>query len=236
MNVQDFRTMYVAELQELRSVEEQLIVALPKMAQLVEDPRLRQALESHLAETKTQRDRIDALLKQHGATTREHEDGSMHAILREAERWAKMVSDADCRDAGIIASAQRVEHYEIAVYGTLATWARQLGLHEDARTLHSILEQEKRADEVLTRLAKGGLNREAAEDAPQHAEGAASGTYGAARAYVRTGTRAVGHQVEDYPVASMLLAGAAGYLLAYLAHGSSGTHWSSQDRRSGDRG
>ena len=64
----------------------------------------------------------------------------MQTILREGERWAKMVTDRDCRDAGIIASAQRVEHYEIAVYGSLATWARQLGLHDDARVLHGILD------------------------------------------------------------------------------------------------
>jgi ferritin-like metal-binding protein YciE len=135
MNVDDFRRMYVIELQELRSVEDQLVQALPKMVQLVEHPGLRSALELHLAETRSQRDRLDELLKKHSAGTREHEDGSMAAILREGERWAKIVSDRDCRDAGIIASAQRVEHYEIAVYGTLATWARQLGLHDDARVL-----------------------------------------------------------------------------------------------------
>jgi len=126
MNVDDFRRMYVIELQELRSVEDQLVQALPKMVQLVEHPGLRSALELHLAETRSQRDRLDELLKKHSAGTREHEDGSMAAILREGERWAKMVSDRDCRDAGIIASAQRVEHYEIAVYGTLATWAANL--------------------------------------------------------------------------------------------------------------
>jgi ferritin-like metal-binding protein YciE len=86
----------------------------------------------------------------------------MQAIVREADRWARMVSDPDCRDAGLIASAQRVEHYEIAVYGTLATWAKQLGLEEDQRTLHAILEEEKRTDEKLTDLAKRVINPEAA--------------------------------------------------------------------------
>src|SRR6187551_3008072 len=128
MNVDDFRKMYVAELQELRSVEDQLVEALPRMAALVEHPQLRRALEAHLSETKSQRDRLDHLLQAHDAGN------------REAERWAKMVSDRDCRDAGIVASAQRVEHYEIAVYGTLATWAKQLGLREDERVLHDILQ------------------------------------------------------------------------------------------------
>src|SRR5215204_3379725 len=222
MNVDDFRRMYVIELQELRSVEDQLVQALPKMVQLVGHPGLRSALELHLAETRSQRDRLDELLTKHSAGTREHEDGSMAAILREGERWAKMVSDRDCRDAGIIASAQRVEHYEIAVYGTLATWARQLGLYDDARVLHSILQQEKAADEKLSRLAEQGVNREAAEHEPRPSSsdrGQMAGYYDGAAAYVQTGSRAVVHQVEEQPLAAMLIAGATGYLLAYMIHG-----------------
>jgi ferritin-like metal-binding protein YciE len=220
MNVDDFRRMYVIELQELRSVEDQLIKALPKMAELVEHPELRRALELHRTETEAQRDRLDELLKAHNAGTRDHQDGSMQTILREAERWAKMVSDRDCRDAGIIASAQRVEHYEIAVYGTLATWARQLGLHDDARVLHTILEQEKAADEKLSRLAEQGVNREAAEREPHAGErGPMAGYYEDAAQYVQSGSRAVVHQVEEQPLAALLLAGATGYLLAYVIHG-----------------
>ena len=147
----------------------------------------------------------------------------MQTILREGERWAKMVSDRDCRDAGIIASAQRVEHYEIAVYGTLATWARQLGLHDDARVLHAILEEEKRADEKLSQLAEQGVNREAAEREPRQFRRSEGGQIGAyyddAARYVQTGSRAVAHQVEEQPLAAMLIAGATGYLLAYLVHG-----------------
>ena len=162
MKIDDFRQMYVTELQELRSVEDQLVQALPKMAEMVGHRQLKEAIQEHLKETKTQRDRLDQLLKRHKAGAKEHRDGSMQAIVREAERWAKMVADPDCRDAGVIASAQRVEHYEIAVYGTLATWARQLGLDEDARTLHDILDEEKRADEKLSGLAERSINKEAA--------------------------------------------------------------------------
>jgi ferritin-like metal-binding protein YciE len=221
MNVGDFRKMYVIELQELRSVEDQLVDALPRMAGLVEHPQLRHALNSHLEETKRQRDRLDQLLRGYGASTREYEDGSMRAIIREAERWAKMVSDPDSRDAGIIASAQRVEHYEIAVYGTLATWARQLGLREDERVLHAILAEKKRADEKLSRVAEQSVNREAAEREPSQANerGQMADHYEGAIGYVRTGSRAVAHQVEEQPIAAMLLAGAAGYLLGYLVHG-----------------
>jgi ferritin-like metal-binding protein YciE len=86
----------------------------------------------------------------------------MQAMLQEAEKWANMVQDRDLRDAGLIASAQRVEHYEIAVYGSLATWAKQLGLEEDLQVLLAILEEEKRTDERLSMLAKRMINPDAA--------------------------------------------------------------------------
>jgi len=162
MNVDTFRQMYVTELQELRSVEAQLADALPKMAEVANHPEFKQAIQSHLEETRAQRDRLDTVLRRHGAEAREHMDQSMQAIVREAEKWARMVQDPDLRDAGLIASAQRVEHYEIAVYGTLATWAKQLGLDEDERTLQAILDEEKRTDETLTRLAKQVINPDAA--------------------------------------------------------------------------
>ena len=86
----------------------------------------------------------------------------MQAMLQEAEKWANMVQDRDLRDAGLIASAQRVEHYEIAVYGSLATWAKQLGLEDDLQALLAILEEEKSTDERLSRLAKRMINPDAA--------------------------------------------------------------------------
>jgi ferritin-like metal-binding protein YciE len=162
MNIDDFRQMYVTELQELRSVEAQLVDALPKMAGVANHSELKQAIQSHLEKTRSQRDRLDEILRRHGAEPREHVDQSMQAIVREAEKWAKIVQDPDLRDAGLIASAQRVEHYEIAVYGTLATWAKQLGLDDDQRTLHAILEEEKRTDEKLTGLAQEIVNPDAA--------------------------------------------------------------------------
>jgi ferritin-like metal-binding protein YciE len=162
MNVDNFRELYIAELQELRSVESQLVDALPKMVQAAEHPDLKQALQAHLEETRTHRERIDGLLRQQGVDPREHEDQSMQAIVREADKWASMVQDPDLRDAGLVASAQRVEHYEIAVYGTLTTWAKQLGFEEDQRVLHAILDEEKHADETLTGIAKLTVNPEAA--------------------------------------------------------------------------
>ena len=162
MNVDNFREMYIAELQELRSVETQLVEALPKMANMASHPELKQAIQAHLEETRKQQSRLDEVLRRCGAEPREHVDQAMQAMLKEAEKWANMVQDADLRDAGLIASAQRVEHYEIAVYGSLATWAKQLGLQEDLQVLHAILEEEKRADEKLSALAKREVNPDAA--------------------------------------------------------------------------
>jgi ferritin-like metal-binding protein YciE len=163
MQVSDFRQMYVTQLQQQCSVEDQLVRALPKMAEMVQNNQLKQAIQHHLEETKSQRDRVNGLLRRHGAEGQKHQDEAIQTIVQEAERFGKMVSDPDCRDAAAIASAQRVEHYEIASYGTLATWAKELGLDEDQKTLHEILEQEKKTDEKLSKLAKGVINREAAE-------------------------------------------------------------------------
>jgi ferritin-like metal-binding protein YciE len=162
MNVDSFRDMYLAELQELRSVEAQLVSALPKMVDKASHPELKQAIQAHFDETRAQQARLDELLQRHGAEPREHVDQAMQAMLKEAEKWAGMVQDQDLRDAGLIASAQRVEHYEIAVYGSLATWAKQLGLDEDLQALLAILEEEKRTDDKLSTLAKRVVNPDAA--------------------------------------------------------------------------
>lgn len=161
MNLDDFHQLYIAELQELRSVEDQLVQALPKMAQTARHAELKQGIQAHLEETRKQRDRLDEVLQRHGASPREHRDSSMQTILAEAEKWAGLIDDADLRDAALIASAQRVEHYEIAVYGTVATWAKRLGRDDDLNTLLSILEEEKRTDEKLTELAKRVVNPDA---------------------------------------------------------------------------
>ena len=162
MNVNNLRDLYIAELQELRSVEGQLIEALPRMAEVAGHPELKQGIQTHLEETRSHQSRIEEALRRHKAEPREHVDQAMQAMLQEAEKWANMVQDRDLRDAGIIASVQRVEHYEIAVYGSLATWAKQLGLDEDVQALLAILEEEKRTDERLSMLAKRMINPDAA--------------------------------------------------------------------------
>jgi ferritin-like metal-binding protein YciE len=162
MRFDSLKQIYVSELQEQRSAEEQLIQALPKMAEMASAEALGAAFEQHLGETRAQLGRLDGILEKHGAEAREHSDRSMQTIIAEAEKWAKMIDDPEVRDAGLIASAQRVEHYEIAVYGTLATWAKQLGLEDDMNLLLGILDEEKSADEKLSKIAKSRVNPEAA--------------------------------------------------------------------------
>jgi ferritin-like metal-binding protein YciE len=162
MNVTSLRDLYIAELQEIHSVEGQLIEALPRMAGVSGHPELKQGIQTHLEETRAQQSRVEEILRRHKAEPREHVDQAMQAMLQEAEKWASIVQDQNLRDAGLIASAQRVEHYEIAVYGSLATWAKQLGLDENVQGLLAILEEEKRTDEWLSRLAKRMINPDAA--------------------------------------------------------------------------
>ncbi len=163
MNIDRFREMYVAELQEARSVEAQLVQGLPKMAEAADNRELKQAFQEHLEETRGHQRQVDSLLKKLGATPKEHEDQSMQGLIREADKMAGMTEAGPLRDAALIASAQRIEHYEIAVYGTLATYAKCLGLDDQKQILADILEEEKSADEKLSDLADGIINPSAVE-------------------------------------------------------------------------
>ena len=162
MQINSFKEMYVSELQEARSLEAQLTSVLPEMIEKTDDADLKQALQDHLSETQNHLERVGEILQRHGATAEDHKEQSMVRLVSEAEKWAEMIKDRDQRDAGIIASAQRVEHYEMAVYGTLSAWAKQLGFGEDEEDLRAILAQERAADDKLTRLAEREINPSAA--------------------------------------------------------------------------
>jgi len=162
MKVTDFKQMYTAELQELYSAEHQLIEALPAMADLAHDTRLKDAISGHIDETRSHVAKLEDMLRRHDIDPRAHKDQSMKSIIGEADKWAHMIETPSLRDAGLIASAQRIGHYEIAVYGTLASWAKQLELTEDADTLQAMLEAEKSADNKLSELATTVVNPQAA--------------------------------------------------------------------------
>src|SRR5919204_5312892 len=143
MEISHFKDMYLAELQELVSVEDQLAEALLRMAAAASHPALKNALVDHHSETITQRDRLVAILHQNGADPAAHVDQAMQALIRETRKMLGMLQGDDLRDAGLIASAQRLEHYEIAAYGSAAALAGQLELREDQKLLHKTLDEEK---------------------------------------------------------------------------------------------
>jgi ferritin-like metal-binding protein YciE len=161
MQITSFKDMYIAELQELDSMEAQLADALHQMADTASHLSLKKALMHHRQETQAQRQRLETILSKHGANARAHTDQAMQGLLNETKKMLTMVKSDDLRDAALIASAQKLEHYEIAAYGTAAALAGQLDLREDQRMLHDSLEEEKKSDTLLTKLAKGEVNTDA---------------------------------------------------------------------------
>lgn len=161
MEIRNFKDMFLAELQELVDVEAQLADALLRMAGAASHPALRRVLVHHRAETETQRQRLMTILEKHGADPAAHVDQAMQALVTETMKMLAMLKTDDLRDAGLIASAQKIEHYEIAAYGTAAALAGQLDLRDEQKMLHLSLQEEKRVDILLTKLAKGEVNPDA---------------------------------------------------------------------------
>jgi ferritin-like metal-binding protein YciE len=165
MEIRDFQTMYLTELQEARSLEALQIDALPVMVDAAEDRELSDAFCAHLAETRAQLDQLDAILKRHASAAPGPATASAQAIVAEAKAIADNFERGPLRDAALIAWAQRIEHLEIALYGTLATYAKLLGWHEEKRILGGILEEERATDEDLSDIATMLVNPHAFEAA-----------------------------------------------------------------------
>jgi ferritin-like metal-binding protein YciE len=161
MEISTFKDMYLAELQELVSVEEQLAEALLRVAAAASHPALKDALVDHHAETLAQKERLLAILRTHGVDPAAHVDQAMQALIRETRKMLGILEGDDLRDAGLIASVQKLEHYEIAAYGSAAALAGQLELRDDQMLLHDSLLEEKEADARLTDIAKGEVNPDA---------------------------------------------------------------------------
>ena len=161
---------FVDELRDSYDAEKQLTKALPKMAKAANSPELREAIESHLEETRQQVERLEQVFESLGEKPRgKHCDG-IAGIIQEAQAVMQEDFDEPTADACLIASAQRAEHYEMAAYGTLVAWARAMGHDEAADLLQETLDEEKAADEKLNTLAEGGINEQAAEGAHQSEE------------------------------------------------------------------
>lgn len=158
-----FNKLYVEELKDLYSAETQLTKALPKIAQAASSEQLRQAFEQHLKETEGHVQRLEQIFEKLEWSPRGKRCKGMAGLIEEGSELIgeKGALDADVLDAGLIAAAQRVEHYEIAAYGTARAFAEQLGHREAAQLLQQTLDEEYAADKHLTAIAEGGVNQEA---------------------------------------------------------------------------
>ncbi|GAA5531610.1 protein YciF [Herpetosiphon gulosus] len=148
-------------LSDLYDAENQILDALPLMEKKATAPVLRAAFEKHLEETKVQRATLDDIFADLGRKPATHRCKAMEGILREGQDFMKEKAEAEVMDAGLIAAAQRVEHYEIAGYGCVRTWAKQLGMTSIAERLQKILDQEGATDQSLTQIAEKTINRKA---------------------------------------------------------------------------
>ncbi len=158
MELETLKDLYIHELKDLYSAEKQIIKALPKMVKAASHPKLKEGFQKHLEETKEQAVRLEKLLASHEETTRGPKCKGMEGVLKEGEEMIEEEADEEVRDAGLIAAAQRVEHYEMAGYGCARTYAEILGDKEGAKVLQQTLSEESATDLALTKLAKSAIN------------------------------------------------------------------------------
>lgn len=161
MAITTLHELYVEELKDLYNAENQILKALPKMAKAASHEELAQAFKDHLAETKVQVERLETIFKKLGVSPKGKKCKAMEGLLEEGKDVMAEDADPAVMDAALIASAQRVEHYEMAGYGCVRTFARLLGYEEAADLLQETLDEEGTADKKLTDLAESVINSEA---------------------------------------------------------------------------
>jgi len=160
-DIQTMDDLFVHTLRDIYYAEQQIEKALPKMIDKARNEKLRKGFEEHLQQTRGHIDRVEQVFKQHGVDIKGVRCPAIDGILTEADEISGEAGE-DVRDAALVAAAQAVEHYEITRYGTLVTWARELGRPDCAALLQQNLEEEKATDAKLTKIAEERVNREAA--------------------------------------------------------------------------
>lgn len=161
MKTMTLADLYLDQIRDMHSTERQLIKALPKMAAAAEHPTLKAAFDKHLAETQGQLERLDAILADLDKTSGRKVCEATQGLVKEAADLIETFDKGDVRDAGLICAAQKIEHYEIASYGCLRTWASLLGRDADIKLLAETLNEEKGTDTDLTILAVSVVNADA---------------------------------------------------------------------------
>lgn len=159
--MKNLQELFEHQLKDLYSAESQLLKSLPRMAKNATDSKLKEAFESHLKETEEQRSRLEDICKKLDIKPGGEKCKAMEGLIKEAEGFVEEAESDEVMDAGLIAEAQRVEHYEISGYGTAVRYANELGHKDIAKILQSILDEEYNANEKLGKLAEGRLNNEA---------------------------------------------------------------------------
>lgn len=162
MKANSLRELYLGELRDLYDAEHQIIKALPKMISKVSSEELKSALNEHLDITRQQAERLEQIFQNLGEKAKAEKCAGMEGVIKEGNELLKDVDDEDVRDAAIISAAQKVEHYEMAGYGTARTWASLLGEQDAADLLEETLNEEKEADQKLTDISES-INVEAGE-------------------------------------------------------------------------
>ena len=161
MKIDNMEELFLAEIEDLYDCEKRLTKALPKMAKASTSPELRQAFESHLRETQGHAERLERVFSEMGKSPKAETCEAIKGLIEEGEQMISNTDQSPLRDAGVIAAANRVEHYEIAAYGSARTFAQTLGLSSAVSLLEQTLEEEKKADKKLTELAETMINMEA---------------------------------------------------------------------------
>lgn len=154
MELETLKDLYIHELKDLYSAENQIIKALPKMVKAATHPKLADGFKTHLEETREHVVRLEEILKSHDETTRGPKCKGMEGVLKEGAEMIEEDAADDVRDAGLITAAQRVEHYEMAGYGTARTYAKLLGDKRGQQLLQTTLDEEGATDKKLTKLAE----------------------------------------------------------------------------------
>lgn len=165
MAIKTAEDLFIHELSDIYSAEKQLTKALPRLARAAENPALATAFETHLEETQGQIERIDQVVEVLGIRLKRIKCAAMEGLVEEGKEVIDAIDKGPVRDAALIGGAQKVEHYEIASYGTIAALAKQLGYKDALPLFLETLEEEKATDEKLTLLAKSGGNAKAAQAA-----------------------------------------------------------------------
>lgn len=161
MEMETLRDLYVEEIKDLWSAEKQIVKALPKMIKAATHPKLKKAFTKHEKQSRVHITRLERICKQLGESPRGKKCVGMEGLLEEGSDLIKEKPEKDVLDAGLISAAQHVEHYEMAGYGTVRTWARTLGYESQALLLQTTLDEEQQTDLDLTALAVSSINLDA---------------------------------------------------------------------------